>query len=455
MRTDCLKPRRGLLLWGLLLLAAACPAARAQGRVNYADWRLEWAEEFNQPLDTVDFGRRWQFFYPWGHALLSPIETGYYTGRELHAARGVLNMTLHRLAQPISYGGKTLRYTTPLLYSRHLNDSLRPANSDSTANGFGYGLFEVRVRQPRERGTAPAFWLFGGVPDEIDAFEASPEVTTNNFHLYPGGYWRPTKTVQEECQCAYFNTDPAGNLSEQFHTYGVSWLPDGVALYFDGVPIRHETRLVPAGFPMAIILNVAAFTWSTYATDTMQVDYIRVYRPRHLPPVVPGLPSTAYLPQSELNWLPATTRPGQPDQASFQQWELAAPRRRPQQLALQLTDNHNPACDLVLPLPLGGQWAPTWQQTYGVPELRIRISAPDSVRWLVRDALGRPVAQGVVPGGGTWRPRWPELPPGTYALHLQQGAASTVQPLSLGGRLPGSGPTPAWQEPAPALPAEE
>ena len=36
-----------------LLVWLICPNAYAQGRINYGDWRLEWAEEFNAPLDTV------------------------------------------------------------------------------------------------------------------------------------------------------------------------------------------------------------------------------------------------------------------------------------------------------------------------------------------------------------------------------------------------------------------
>lgn len=448
-----MRPSAYRLVALLALLWLAAPPARAQGRVNYADWRLEWADEFNGTVDTTTLAEHWQFYYPWGRALVSPFESGYYTGRELHAANGVLNMTLNKLKAPIGYRGKTLLYTTPMLFSRHLADSLRPYNCHP-AEGFSYGLFEVRLRMPKSPTSAPAFWLFGGVPDEIDVFEGDSHAFASNFHLAPGGYWRPSRTREEFCQCLYFNTDPAANLNEQFHTYGVSWLPDGVIFYFDGVPIRHETRLIPAGCSMAVILNMAALAWATHDTDTMTVDYLRVYRPRHLLPVVPALRPGADFPQTEDAWLPAEIQPGRPDQATYQIWQLASQRRAPQHLTLQLTDNYNPTCETVLPLPLAGRWAPTWSQADIQPELRVLNAGPDSVRWAVRDHRGRLVARGAAAGGGTWLPRWPSLPPGTYALHLRQGGAAMVHPLSIVGRPPGSAPTPEWLMPVPTPAAD-
>ena len=130
-----MRPSAYRLVALLALLWLAAPPARAQGRVNYADWRLEWADEFNGTVDTTTLAEHWQFYYPWGRALVSPFESGYYTGRELHAANGVLNMTLNKLKAPIGYRGKTLLYTTPMLFSRHLADSLRPYNCHS-AEGF-------------------------------------------------------------------------------------------------------------------------------------------------------------------------------------------------------------------------------------------------------------------------------------------------------------------------------
>ncbi len=431
----------------ILLLGAGTLPGRAQGPVNYANWRLEWAEEFNTPIDTAKLAERWRFFYPWGHVINPSFEAGYYTGEGLHTGDGLLNMTMTELAEPRPYRGKNMRYDTPMLMSRHPVDSLLPYNCHA-GEGFSYGLFEVRLRQPLHRESFPAFWLFGGVPDEIDIFEAAADNFSNNFHLAANEYWRPSRQKSMDCQCEYYNVDPSGNLHDQFHTYGMSWMPDGVIFYYDGIPIRHETRYIPTGCGMAVILNLGVVDWARHATDTMAVDYIRIYRPRRLPPVpVVQRPGAEY-PHNEQDWMPAETQPGRADQATRQDWLLAPARRAPQQLTLQLTDNYNPTCDLHMSLPVAGRWAPTWTQTYGTPELRVRIPAPDSLHWTMRDAFGQFVGSGTSPGGSTWRPCLAALPPGAYALHLRQGAAATVQPLNIIGRAVHSAPDSVWQKPA-------
>ena len=448
----CIRP--ALRLLALVLLSGLGFGARAQGPVNYADWKLEWAEEFNGPLDTTDLAKRWRFFYPWGHVINPAFEAGYYTGEGLQASNGVLNMTMRELKTPRQYHGKAMRYDTPMLISRHPVDSLLPTNCHA-AEGFSYGLFEVRLKQPRYNESFPAFWLFGGTPDEIDIFESAVDVFSSNFHFPPHEYWRPARQKILDCQCNFFNSEATGKLQEEFHTYGVSWLPNGVIFYFDGVPIRHETRYVPAGCGMALILNMAVVDWARHSTDTMAVDYIRIYRPRQLPPVpVVQRPGGAF-PTSEFDWLPFETRPGLGDQGSHQEWVAAAPPRAPHELRLQFTDNYNEACDVWLPLPIAGRWAPTWVQVNGTPELQIQLPAPDSLHWTVQAPGGRAVAHGAAPGGRMWYPRWAGLPPGSYAVHLRQGLRTAVQPLVVVGRPPDSAPTTAWQQPAPApSPAE-
>jgi hypothetical protein len=439
----------------LLLLVLAHLNISAQTRINYADWRLEWTEEFNAPLDTTILAERWNSAYPWGRVRASWLEASYYTAEELQTANGVLNMTAHQLAQPRTFGNQTVRYTTPMLFSRHPADSLRPVSCKSE-NGFSYGLFEVRARLPHSPTMPPGFWLWGGVPDEIDIFEGDAHMVASNIHIASGGYWRPTRREQQECQCFFYNADPIDNLQQQFHTYSVSWLPNELIFYFDGLPIRRETRFVPAGCPMNVIVNMTATAWAKVVSDTLAVDYVRIYRPRKLPYVPPVLRPGGQGPTTELTWLPAEVQPGRLDQGTYQVWELAPRRRTPKQLRLLLADNYNPPCFQVTSLPVAGEWAPAWKQTSGTPELRVQTTAPDSLHWAVRTLLSnQPVAQGSIAGGTIWQPHWPDLPPGTYSLHLQQGEASTVQPLTIMERPMGSGPTVEWQLPVPEAPALE
>lgn len=448
-------PRYRWLLLGLLLvLAAGWGHLRAQGRINYAEWQLELAEEFNQRTDTTDLAARWMFYYPWGRALNNSLEDSYYTSEALRPGPGVLDMTVTRRATSRQYRGRPLNYDASMLISRHAHDLLAPVGCQPSL-GYSYGLFEVRVRQPRRANVPAAFWLWGGAFDEIDVFEADAHSFSTNVHLGPHRYWRPTRREEQTSQCYFYNIDPRADLSQEFHTYGVSWLPDGAVFYYDGIPIRHETRLLPAGCPMYLILGCGALAYTAARNDTLVVDYLRVYRPRHLVPPVAVLRPSGQAPTSELNWLPFEAAPNRPDQATYQVWELGRARRAPHRLTLLLADNHNPDPGLPLPLPLNGRWAPAWVQTHGTPELRVRpATLPDSLHWALHDLYGRPVAAGAAAAAATWQPRWPTVPPGLYALHLRQGPAAATQPVVMVGRPAGSGPTAEWQRPAPPPPAD-
>lgn len=427
--------------WPLLLATGAV----AQARLDYGAWELEQAEEFNQPTDTVDLGARWRFAYPWGRTI-NTLEAQYYTANEVRAdSAGVLRLTAHTAPAPIRYRGKSLRYTAGMLMSRHVNDSLIPTNCPAHAEGFSYGLFEIRCQQPRDPNAFPAFWLYGGVPDEIDIFEASPYHFGNTFHQGVNHDWRPSRPQRAWCSCFFYeNQDPAGNLHQQYHTYSLSWLPNEAILYFDGVPIRHETRLLPTGCAMWLIINLAIWDWSAAKADAFVIDYIRVYRPRQPPRPPAGQRLGAEIPTSELAWLPAERPPGHLDSGSFQRWQLAPAPDKQAALQLELTENYNPACDLTLPLPVAGHWAPAWVLTAETP-LQVHVLETDSLRWTIHDFMGRECGRGAVTGGAVWRPHWPKLPPGAYSLHLAQGGRQRAQPLRVAARPVGSAPTPEWQ----------
>ena len=432
-----------------LLLGLGGRQAQAQRRVNYADWQLEWSDEFNQPSDTVELANHWNYAFPWGRNLLGNPETEYYTGAGVRAdSGGVLHLVARQLDQPISYRGRQLRYSSGMLMSHHPDDPLRPKSCPDPADGFSYGLFEVRCRQPAQGSVFPAFWLWGGGPDEFDVFEAERGAFGNTIHTDTPGYWYPTRTQKVGCSCFFYDTDPGGDLHEQFHTYGLEWRPNEAIFYFDGYPIRRETRMLPTGCAMYIIVNLAMWNWASTPADTLHVDYIRVYRPRTPPNPVAVVRQGGQQPGSEYEWTPFDNKPGRAVEGRVQHWEA---RPRPAgRLNLKLVDNLNAACDVVLPLPVNSQWDPAWLVYDGLPDVRLHFTTPDSVAWQLADRWGRPIAAGRVAGTAEWRPRWPGLPPGHYALHLRQGAAVATQAVVVIARGPHDAqPLPAWLEPLP------
>lgn len=408
--------RWGLVFAALGALGLAGPRAQAQGPLRYDDWRLEWAEEFDQPGDSSLLAARWQFAYPWGRALPANPETEYYTGAALRLAGGQLHLDARRLPVPRHYLGRDLHYTSGMLFSRHpAPDTLQPAACRG-GEGFSYGLFEIRCRQPRDPTAFPAFWLFG-TPDEVDIFEGST-VISNGVHLNPHPYWRPNQPAQS-CACAY-TADPRHPLHEDFHTYGVAWLPGELVFYFDGYPIRRETRYVPLGCPLSLIANLAMWNWATAASAELAIDYIRVYRPRQLPVRLAAHPG----PPPATAWQPTAADPDRPDPAPRQLWQAqpAAPGR----LRLALLDNLNPACESVTPLPTAAGWSPPWVLVDGLPALRVR-AAPVPAEWALYGLAGNRVLSGAVPAGAEWQPAWAAVPPGAYQLWLRQGPAQTRQ----------------------------
>ena len=438
--------------WAATLLALGLMlAGPAQGqRIRYDEWRLEWAEEFDQPGDSTRLMPRWRFEYPWGRNLSGNTETQYYTGSQLHIADGQLHIAARRV-RPRPYRGRQLAYESGMLFSHYpaATDSLRLPAFDPASNGFSYGLFEIRCRQPRDAASFPAFWLFGAT-DEVDIFEATPTEFSNNAIVRNGGFWRAGRAASEATQCFFFSTDPRRNLSQAFHTYGLAWRPHELVFYFDGRPIRRETRLVPLGSPMALIANLAILNWAVAPADTLAIDYIRVYRPRRRPaaPPVVQRPGGGW-PQWDLAWLPFNEEPGSPDPAARQQWQAVADSAG--HLRLDLLDNLNPEnqTSFALPRDSAATWAPAWVLRAGSPVLRLRLAPGAPVNWELYDQVGELLRDGVLAAGTNGQLPWATLLPGSYCLRLRQGPARGAHRVVVLGRAPRSEPSAEWQQPVP------
>ena len=433
--------------WLLALLLLPGPA-RAQDTLRYDNWRLEQADEFSRPGDSTKLAARWAFAYPWGRTLSGEAE--YYTGREVNVRGGALLLTAHELASPRSYPPGTprgpLRYSSGMLYGRHpATDPLRPPPCPP-GTGLSYGLFEIRCRQPRARDSWPAFWLFGS-PDEVDVFEGDGQGFSNNVHLNTNDYWRPGPIEEVGCQ-NFFYWPGARPLSAAYHRYTLEWLPDRLVYYFDGVPIRRETRFRPLGCAMTVIINLAMVAWQSSPADTLAIDYIRIYRPRRLPAYPFGAPAAQPL-RNGVFHQPHLDAPERSNPFGPRGWELTQLPAGPLRLALR--DNLNPPCGCTLPLPTGPDWQAPWLAGLNTSPISVRWAGPQPLRWTLLDAQGHPLRQGQA-DPGTWQPPLTGLVPGTYQMRLQAGAAECRQPVFVLDRPANSQPTARWLRPAPTAP---
>jgi beta-glucanase (GH16 family) len=251
-------------------------------RPSTAPRRLVWADEFDGAEHSPVDSRRWRHEIggAWGDGELQS-----YTDRTANSYQdGRGHLVIAARAERFRGTDSITRDYT----------SARISTKDSYA--FRYGLVEARLRTPVGRGIWPAFWALGtdidrsGWPGcgEIDVMELlgqEPRKAFGTIHGPRGGggqtEYRPGRTI--------VHPSP---LSQEFHTYGVHWLPGSIQFYFDGRPYGAVAATdLPAGsrwvfdHPFFLILNVAVGgRWAgspdagTTFPQALVVDYVRVYQ---------------------------------------------------------------------------------------------------------------------------------------------------------------------------------
>lgn len=161
---------------------------------------------------------------------------------------------------------------------------------------FKYGFIEARIKMPTGSGNHPAFWMLGeninqvGWPlsGEMDIAEIrgnQPTIATSATHF---------STVYSANTCCgnhryTVNELNVGvDLSVDFHTYAIAWLPNSISYYVDGKLISITTPENVEGHwsfneNFFLILNNAvnsAFSgsWQELQSSKMTIDWVRSYK---------------------------------------------------------------------------------------------------------------------------------------------------------------------------------
>ncbi|GAA4899911.1 hypothetical protein GCM10023311_26640 [Flaviramulus aquimarinus] len=158
-----------------------------------------------------------------------------------------------------------------------------------------YGRFEARIKTPFGKGIWPAFWLLGenietvGWPQcgEIDIMELrgqEPQVAHGSLHG-PGNYGGSPLSRSFTLEQDRFDKD--------FHVFAIEWGQDYIDYFVDGEVYQRITSNDVGEWvfnkPFFIILNIAiggnyvgSPAHNTYFPQTMEVDYVRVYKETEL-----------------------------------------------------------------------------------------------------------------------------------------------------------------------------
>jgi beta-glucanase (GH16 family) len=270
------KPIASILIAALLGVTGTTQTlAEPQPPANY---KLVWSDEFDVP--GLPDSTKWNY-----DTFRNPLgwynnELQYYSANRLANARvekGLLIITARKedLTTAADYGGQ--HYTSARLVTNN-------------KASWTYGFYEIRAKLPCGLGTWPAIWTLGTGgrwPDdgELDILEqtgANPTTILGTTHSVdsggPGIGGRTTLT--DACSA--------------FHNYQMTWTADYVAFGVDNVnyfrfdnPKTGDKKAWPFDAPQYLLLNLAIGGAMGGTVDDsifpvqMEVDYVRVYQPKH------------------------------------------------------------------------------------------------------------------------------------------------------------------------------
>src|SRR5690554_5807772 len=145
-------------------------------------WAYSGGDEFNGT--QLDYSR-WDDGYPWGRSLIENQELQYYKpgSDNITLDNGILRLTTKY--EPGYYIVEPWRNSTDILSDGKPNNRYFSYTSGMifSKQKFKYGLFEIQFKPPVGSGLWPAYWLYGGNPnEEFDIFEYKGE-TPNKIHI--------------------------------------------------------------------------------------------------------------------------------------------------------------------------------------------------------------------------------------------------------------------------------
>ncbi len=254
---------------GQALAEAATPQPRGPG----GQWRMIFWDGFSgTSLKTGNWQPNW--LGSSDRSVTKPVngaELSCYDPRNVSVSRGTLKLRAEKRSCRAN-DGRTYRYASGLVHS-------------SKDFRFSYGYAEARVYLPPSSGRGaprgscgpnwPAFWLNGTnwrTDGEIDVFECL-NGNDGAWHYHHG-------TGKKYSNGGYpraWRDDMPG--SSGWHTFGVDWAPGSATFYYDGKKVGVQRSRI-TGRPHYLVLNLGVSAPAVAVPQTMQVEYVRVWKRR-------------------------------------------------------------------------------------------------------------------------------------------------------------------------------
>jgi beta-glucanase (GH16 family) len=234
-------------------------------------WTLAWSDEFDgTALDTS----KWSAVTNCGDKRNNELQC--YMDANVRVSSGSLVLTLQRQSRSgFSYTSGAVKTGTKFRAS----PSVR---------------VEFRAKMPiGGDGIWPALWLYptNQWPPEIDVLETVEDMRT----VYQTYHWGTTQTHQQD------SSGTSVSSPADWHVYAIEWTPGQIKWLVDDRVTKSHTGSDVTSTPMQLYANLSCGgSWpgnscGAALPQTLQIDYVRVYRPggSSTPPPPPPTPVDA------------------------------------------------------------------------------------------------------------------------------------------------------------------
>ncbi|HXB39227.1 MAG TPA: glycoside hydrolase family 16 protein [Bacteroidia bacterium] len=253
-------------------------------------WHYTEGDEFNDKNLNTDY---WEYWYGWARTIYSQKEQQYYTDGQNHELHGGL-LVLNAKKKPVFeklvdwMGDNDSIFDDKTFMGLNKRQFNYTAGMIQSKKEILYGYFEIKFTMSPTKGYWPAFWLWGGTPnEEIDICELKTE-KKNKIHV--GRH----SQKEEENNLPYFLFKKKlwgdwvtfnGNLTQGYNVIAGEWDKDYIKYYLNGECIAYTK--VSLNVPKRLVANIAVpakngpFKPGPSEKDSgaadFKIDYIRVW----------------------------------------------------------------------------------------------------------------------------------------------------------------------------------